>query len=186
MVKNIIFSLVVSVTAAVILSGCATPAYDVEAYLSPKLKDKFQIYPSVEMDIVGVNTQTAEYFDSVPVADYFTPGNSLRGGTDHATLHFSEDNLAPKILTHNNPIWKLFGKKDADQLCLLINLPITENALSKKDPRRIMIPLETNWFSHNRRFFEITPSGLIQLKTRPENIPLKIQEDGKSSQGERQ
>lgn len=158
-----------------LLAGCAAPSYNVEVYLSPKFKEQMKIYPSLEVDVVGVNTNEAERFDTCVTDDYFTVGNALRSGTDHFTIMFSEDSSAPKLLRSSHKIWKQFGRKDADQLYLLVNLPPDgSKKLSGKDARKIVIPLENGWFDSDKRFFEISPAGIISLKNRPAGYPSPV------------
>lgn len=166
--------------ALLMLAGCSSPAYDVEVYMSPKVKEKYQIRPSVEVDIVGVSQSGEEHFQAVPVNDYFTPGNALRDGTEHATLHFSEANGAPKLLPKSDGIWKKFADGSSVKLYLLVNLPLPTDPKQKTDPRKLAIPLESSgWFGSDTRYFEISPSGLNPLKKRPEYSTEEIQTEKK-------
>ena len=169
--------LIGAVAAIVTLNGCAVPAYDVEVYLSPKVREKYQIRPSLEVDIAGVNRTSEEHFKEIEVNDYFSPENMLRNGNAHATLHFSEENGAPKCLAESDAIWQKFADASSDKICLLVNLPLADGKKQKNDPRKIVIPLTSSIFESSRRYFEITPSGLIQLKTRPEYATEKIQQE---------
>ena len=163
------FSILVGTAAAIVtLTGCAVPAYDVEVYLSPKVKEKYQIRPSLEVDIAGINRTSEEHFKAIEVNDYFSPENMLRSGNAHATLHFSEENGDPKCLAKSDAVWKKFADGSADKIYLLVNLPLANGKKQKNDPRKIVIPLKDSIFSSNKRYFEITPSGLIQLKKRPD------------------
>lgn len=156
-----------------LLAGCAAPSYDVEVYLSPKFKEQLNVYPSLEVDIAGVNANEGERFASCLVDEYFQIGNALRSSTEHFTLYFSEDSIVPKRLDSGNPVWRKFGRKDAEQLYLLVNIPQESGkSTGPKDARKIMIPLErTGLFGSNRRCFEISPAGIISLKERPEGYP---------------
>ena len=163
------FGVLIGAAAALLAwSGCSAPAYDVEVYLSPKVKEKYQIRPSLEVDIAGVNRTSEEHFAAIDVNDYFSPENTFRSGNAHATLHFSEENGAPKRLAKSDAIWEKFAAGSADKICLLVDLPAAAGKKPKNDPRKIVIPLEDGIFKSSKRYFEITPSGLIQLKERPE------------------
>ena len=162
-------SVLIGAAAAMLMSaGCSAPAYDVEVYLSPKVKEKYQIRPSLEVDIAGINHTTEEHFQAIDVNDYFSPDNPFRSGNAHATLHFSEEDGAPKRLAKADAIWAKFAGGSADKICLLVDLPAPGGKKLKNDPRKIVIPLEDGIFKSSKRYFEITPSGLIQLKARPE------------------
>lgn len=161
--------------ALLMFAGCGTPAYNVEVFMSPKVKEKYQIRPSVEVDIVGMNESTSEHFSDIAVDDYFTPGNMLRYGQTHATLQFSEENGAPKRILKSDVIWTKFAESNSNKLYLLVNLPNSSGGKkTKNDLRKIMLPLESSWFEQTY-YIEITPSGLLQLKERPSYPTEKIQ-----------
>lgn len=171
MMKKHLLTLFASAVTAMFFSGCATPSYNVEVYLSSLFKEQMKIYPSLEVDIVGVNENEAERFESCNVNDYFEIGNALRSSTPHATVYFSETDILPKLLKKSNPVWKKFGKKGAVKLYLLVNLPIEPGKGVAKDIRKMVIPLESSFFGSDDRYFEITPAGINVLKNRPENYP---------------
>jgi len=166
------------------LAGCASPAYDVEVYLSPTLKDVYKVYPSVEVDIVGLDANGAERFGATAVDDYFSPNGALRASTPHATLRFSANDVTMKALDGDDPIWGRFAEIKADKLCLLANLPPVaaepagDGAAAKGAPpgdgRKVVIPLEKEsvfnphrWFCWPTRVFEVVPVGLNARSGRP-------------------
>ena len=163
--------------AMLVLAGCSVPAYDVEVYLSPKVKEKYKIRPSLEVDIAGLNRTTEEHFLAIDVNDYFSPENPFRNSNAHATLHFSEENGAPKLLADSDAVWAKFASGAADKICLLVSLPTPGGKKQKNDPRKIVIPLNNGIFKSSKRYFEITPSGLIQLQARPEYADSEIQRE---------
>lgn len=171
MKKHLVTFIAVFCTA-LFFCGCAVPAYNVEVYLSKQFKERMKIYPSLEVDIVGVNENEAERFDSCDVSDYFEIGNALRSSTVHATLYFSETDILPKLLKKDDPVWKKFAQKDASKLYLLVNIPVEPGKNRGKDIRKTVVPLECpELFSSSRRYFEITPAGINLLKERPGNYP---------------
>ena len=172
------FSVLIGAAAAMLLAaGCAAPAYDVEVFLSPKVKEKYKIRPSLEVDIAGINRTSEEHFSAIGVNDYFSPENTFRSSNAHATLHFSEEDGVPKRLAKNDAVWAKFAAGSADKICLLVNLPTPDGKKQKNDPRKIVIPLEDGIFQSSKRYFEITPSGLIQLKDRPEYATSDIRQE---------
>ena len=122
---------------ALLLSGCI-PAYNVEVYMSPKVKEKYQVRPSLELDIAGVNTADKEHFQAIAVDDYFTPENALRESSKHATLHFSEEDAVAKRITKNDPVWEKFSENAADTLYLLVNLPVSGAKSLKPTPGKLL------------------------------------------------
>lgn len=168
--------LIGTAAAMLLLAGCAAPAYDVEVFLSPKVKEKYGIRPTMEVDVAGLNRITEEHFRAIGVNDYFAPENPLRSTSTHATLYFSEEDGTPKRLSRKDAVWKKFADGSADKICLLVNLPLAGGKKQKNDPRKIVIPLEDGMFKSSKRYFEITPSGLIRLKDRPEYATAETQQ----------
>jgi len=165
--------------------GCASPAYDLEVYLSPTLKDVYKVYPTVEIDVVGLDENAAERFGATSVDDYFSPNGALRASTPHATLRFSANDVTMKALDGDDPVWDRFAETESDRLCLLANLPpavaeASDGAAAKGgaapagDGRKIVIPLEKDsifnprrWFCWPTRVFEVVPVGLNARSGRP-------------------
>lgn len=164
--------------------GCAAPAYDVHVYLSPQLKEAYGIYPSIEVDVIGVDANGAERFASTPVEDYFRVGGALRRSTPHATLRFSESDLYPKLLKGGDDVWASFGGgEEATRLYVLVNLPPSESAAAGEkgaakagvDGRKVALPLVRDsvfnprrWFGWPSRHFVIVPVGINVDKSAPE------------------
>lgn len=168
------------------LSGCWTPSYYVDVYLSPLLKETYKVYPSVELDLVGADKNDAERLDSCDIDAYFDVGDPLRMSTPHATIRFTETDIMPKSLSTWDAIWDVFDDKDADQLYVLVNLPkvpakpgAKKTAGALKDGRRIVLPLEPkNWFLqlvwpfyYRVHRLEITPAGVNVIGSEPEGAP---------------
>lgn len=171
-------------------SGCWTPSYYVEVYLSPQLKDTYRVYPSVEVDLIGADKNDAERLESCDIDEYFDVDDPLRKSTPHATLHFTETDIMPKQLSTWDDAWYVFEDKEADQLYVMVNLPKvppkpgSKKSASGKDGRRIKLPLEpknpilmTIWpFYYRTRVLEITPVGVNSLGSAPKGAAKPITE----------
>jgi len=158
--------------------GCAAPAYDVYVYLSPQLKETYRVYPSLEVDLVGMDSNVAERFTATSVEEYFRVGGALRRSTPHATLRFGMTDVYPKCLDGDDKIWEAFEECDADKLCILVNLPPASapaegektGAVPKTanaDGRKLIVALEKDcflnprrWFCWPSRHFEVVPVGI--------------------------
>lgn len=163
--------------SAVAFTGCVT-SYEVNVSLSPKLKELYGEYPSLEVDVAGVDANGLERFEATPVDDYFTVGNALRGCSPHATLRFRADDFGMRTLESGDDVWDAFDDLGADRVVLLVNLPPLPEKIekqqegkkddgkdsAKKDFRRLVIPLENHWYSSDVRNFEITPAGINLIK----------------------
>lgn len=158
--KTILCALATAVTC--FFAGCAVPAYDIEVYLSPKLKEKYQIYPSLEMDFIGVTQTEAEHFESVKINEYFMRNNPLRDGYTHITVKFAENNAIAKTIKSSDPVWERFHRNSADTLLVMVNMPDANLFKDKNNPYRLELPLTHPWYKigHDTLYFELTPGGI--------------------------
>lgn len=176
------FLLLLSACIAACLTACMAPGYNVTVYVSPDFLKTMKIYPSMELDIVGINTIEQGRVKTLTVDQYFEYNSAIRGNMDHCTVAFSEDDLQPKQIKKNDPIWKTFAAKSADQLFLIANIPDNGSIDPANDARKLLIPLEApGLFSSADRYFELSPSGILQLKNKPANAakPVGVNETGK-------
>lgn len=175
LMKKYLLILAAGILTAMIFSSCAAPSYNVEVYVSKQFKEQMKIYPSLEVDIVGVTENEAERFDSCNVDEYFEIGNTLRTSTMRSTLYFSETNYLPKVLKKQDPVWKKFDRKGAVKLYLLVNMPLEPTKGAVRDIRKTVMNLERpGLFESSNLYFEITPAGINQLKERPQSYPVPV------------
>ena len=144
------------------LCSCSAPSYQLQVHMSPQLKQQFKIYPSLEVDVVGINKNEFDRIISYDVDNYFTPGNTLRKSLNPYTLKFSEDSPKTQIMSRDNNLWTLWGRRSADKVMLIVNLPIII-AKGNPDSRKIIIPLENSIWHSDKRYFEVSPAEIIQL-----------------------
>ncbi len=162
-----------AVAAALVLVGCASgPHYDIAVYLSEDLVKACGGWPTLEVDVVGVNANEERRLMSYSVSTYFEPGNALRESLDPVRMRFSDENTAPGILSDSDRHWKVWKQKGAQSLLLMVNLPeqLTEQSESASDPRRLLVPLSSgHWYRRDTGdiFFEISPMGIVRLPGEP-------------------
>ncbi len=151
--------------------------YDMEFYLSPKLKDKYVVYPSMEIDVVGASDAEKATLGQLSVEDYFSPGKPFRNNFEHYTIKFSNQDTEKKVLSRKDPIFKNFQKKGVKELYLFVNLPpVQESKQSKedkekkeeiKDLRKIVVPVKKGRLVDSNKYFIITPMGIVRTGARP-------------------
>jgi len=174
--------MMVLVGIAAVLSGCSTPAYDVTVYISPKFLQTMKVYPTLEMDLVGINVNEEGRLKTITVDKYFEADSALRNGFDRCTVTFSEDSLQPKHVSKHNSIWKVFSAKAAEKLLLIVNIPDNGETDTQNDARKLVIPLEKpGMFESSARYFELAPSGILQLKDKPSDAAEPVDVDKKES-----
>ena len=151
--------------------------YDMEFYLSPKLKEKYVVYPSMEIDIVGASDAEKATLGQLSVEDYFSPSKPFRNNLEHYTIKFSNQDTEKKVLSRKDPIFKNFQKRGVKELYLFVNLPpVQESGQAKddkekkeevKDLRKIVVPVKKGRLVDSNRYFIITPMGIVRMGSRP-------------------
>ncbi len=151
--------------------------YDMEFYLSPKLKDKYVMYPSMEIDIVGASDSEKAALGQLSIEDYFSPGKPFRNNFEHYTIKFSNQDTERKVLSRKNPIFKSFQQRGVKELYLFVNLPPVQESKDAKDNkekkedvkdlRKIVVPVKKGRLVDSNRYFIITPMGIVRMGSRP-------------------
>lgn len=151
--------------------------YDMEFYLSPKLKEKYVMYPSMEIDIVGASDAEKAALGQLSVEDYFSPSKPFRNNFEHYTVKFSNQDTERKILSRKDPIFKSFQKRGVKELYLFVNLPPVQESKEAKDSqekkeevkdlRKIVVPVKKGRLVDSNKYFNITPMGIVRMGSRP-------------------
>jgi hypothetical protein len=105
------------------------------------------LLPSFEVDIVGVEPLAHDLWFNAPLNKYFSGGIPLRSTALRYTVKFSNDDVKPKILSKDDPIWQKWFEKGAKELYILAYLPgLHDDKAGMRDSRRLILPLDiTRW-----------------------------------------
>lgn len=151
--------------------------YDMEFYLSPKLKEKYVMYPSMEIDIVGASDAEKAALGQLSVEDYFSPSKPFRNNFEHYTVKFSNQDTERKVLSRKDSIFKSFQKRGVKELYLFVNLPPVQESKEAKDSkekkeeakdlRKIVVPVKKGRLVDSNKYFIITPMGIVRMGSRP-------------------
>ncbi len=151
--------------------------YDMEFYLSPKLKEKYVMYPSMEIDIVGASDAEKAALKQLSIEDYFSPSKPFRNNFEHYTVKFSNQDTERKVLSRKDSIFKSFQKRGVKELYLFVNLPPVQESKEAKDSkekkeeakdlRKIVVPVKKGRIVDSNKYFIITPMGIVRMGSRP-------------------
>ena len=120
-------------------AGCQR--YQVTVSLDEGLRDAGMM-PSLEVDLVAVNESELDRWTHYSVNEYFASDDVFRHDADRYTMTFADSDADPKTLVPNDPIWRLWRKKSARQLVVLVHLPGDYQDLpGQQDVRRLILPL---------------------------------------------
>ncbi|MDR2803845.1 MAG: hypothetical protein LBB22_06115 [Treponema sp.] len=182
----------VQILMLAVFGSCATSRIIV-AGLSSDIQSRYDIYPSIEVDIAAVTDDEAGQVKTAGVDGYFSPDNPLRKRLEPFTSYFSEEFTAPRELrtwtvTGRNsrkkgrhgrlpsPVyriqmdsyWQEWQKKKPSQLLVIADLPHSTD-MPKDDPRIILIDLKKTLFAPSYIYIEVDPDKIVRVYKRPED-----------------
>lgn len=150
-------------------SGCCTRA-SVTAGLSPKLKDYYSIYPSVEVDIAALSAAEADEIRALGVEDYFAVGNETRKNAMPYTLSFSSEETEPQTMKRGADAWDAWMEKNPEKIVVVANLPRGTGKKSlKTDPRIQVLDLKSRFLIPRHFYFEIMPGRIVEVQKKPKD-----------------
>lgn len=158
---------------AVLSSACST-RMTVQAGLSESLKEYYSIYPSVEIDIAAVTEEEAEDLKTANADAYFAVDSSMRESLSPYTLMFSSEQTAPGTMKYNVGLWDKWLEKDPKKIVVIANIPRkTEEKEKGKDPRILILDMESGFLNHKKIYVEAKPGSLVRIYKEPTD-PEKI------------
>ncbi len=138
MQKTAFTALILCLTA---LTGCGTmKRLEVAVKIPDELKNKPGRIPSIEVNLVGVNSSDLGKWQG-SMSDYWSPGNKLRADNkkNMLVLRFSQDKPGPYKLGRKDPMYKRWQEMNATHLLVLADIPGVKEG--PEDPRRKVLPL---------------------------------------------
>ncbi|MFG0304801.1 MAG: hypothetical protein ACF8Q5_01165 [Phycisphaerales bacterium JB040] len=173
-----VLGVLVGTLVALGLSGCGSAdrmgRYTVVVSMAESMKDPASgLYPSVEVDLVGVNPTKKAEFASMELDSYFAPQSARRSelqrNGERKLLTFTNQNPGPKTLELTDLVWNTWLGENtrsnnagigATHLFVLAKMPRPRDSAAV-DPRRLELPLSTTKWNNGQRIeISITPIGL--------------------------
>lgn len=159
--KKLLFSLMA--VLPFIFSACSTFNYKVE--MAPSMKLSSGIYPTFEIDFVGLTPTEKPRMEAYSVDEYFTPDNPFRNNAEKFTMRFSNAWQGPFTLEKGNPIWDKWFKRGVTEVVAISNLPGVWKAKGgTADGRKLSLPIDKDRWPDGRDVsIQVNPSGLVLL-----------------------
>lgn len=143
--------------------GCSS-RYNMSVYLSPDLVKHYGYYPSLEVDIVGLNKNEAVWMQSYKLDKYFEPGNPMRKSLLPYTMHFSQQKAVLQVdFSDKEKSWKQWIDKGATELMIAVNLP----GISDDSVRKVVRDIHSIYGMRDYLYVEIRPVGITFLDAKP-------------------
>lgn len=148
------------------LSGC-TYRHDATIFLSPELEEYYGYYPSLEVDIVGINDSEKGWVSSYKLNQYFQPENPMRSNLQPYTMVFSSDDEKHyHLFSHGAREWKLWKRKGAKELFIAVNLP----GVTDDNARKILMEIRSYIGKRLPLYIEVTSKGISLIDKLPDYI----------------
>lgn len=151
--------------AWIILYGC-TYTHNVNVYISPELKEQYGYYPSLEVDIAGLNADEKNWMETYDIDKYFEAENPMRASLKPLTIKFSQDKAGMQYITRESRFWREWNRKGAKETFVIVNLP--ETAAAGQNSRKLNFKIRSNIFKSHSKYIVITRAGLTSLPKPPE------------------
>ena len=136
--------------------------YTYRVTLDEALRDN-GMYPSIEVDFVGVNETESDRWLGQNIDDYFTPGNLQRANADRHTMPFTDDQSSAQTLSAGDGNWNSWSGAGAKKMVILASIPLSSSQFAV-DPRRLVLPLnKARWGSGMTIELLIKPSGIVLM-----------------------
>ena len=123
---------------------------------------------SVEVHLVGVNRFEKDLWETMSMADYWTPGNQLRQSAQEYTfvIQFGKGPCTV-TLPKKDPIKSIWKKRKAEYLFVLADLPgVYTDSIGNADARRLRLPAlsSKDWGIKTKKIdIKIEESNIVSL-----------------------
>jgi hypothetical protein len=144
-------------------SACSSFNYKVE--MAPTMRLSSGIYPTYEIDFVGVTTTEKPRMDAYSVDEYFNPENPFRENAEKFTMRFSDSLEGPFTLKKDNPIWDKWFERGVTEVVAISNLPgVWKTKGGAADARKLSLPIDKGRWPDGRDIdIQVNPSGLVLI-----------------------
>jgi hypothetical protein len=149
-----------SVLGLVALTGCGSmKRLEVTVRIPDELKAKPDRIPSIEVNLVGVNSSDLAKWKG-SMSDYWSPGNKLRADNKKNMLvfRFSQGEPGPYKLGRKDAMYKRWQEMNATHVLVLADIPGVKE--SPEDPRRKVLPLHPKAWTADAITITIKAGGI--------------------------
>ena len=139
--KKLAVCLVAVLFSGVFFPGCRSSnksrAYTINIGL-----DKMLAGMSLQVEVIGTNSTDLSKWESIPLSQYWQPGNVQRRDASKVTYDFGRGNPMAVSFSSDDPRWKQWLDAGATHLVILADLPtLVQDQQGNADPRRLVLPL---------------------------------------------
>jgi outer membrane lipoprotein-sorting protein len=143
-------------------SGCVSQ-YKVVVDFSPELRDHFNQFPTIEVDIAAVTDSEAAEVQKAGVEKYFSPDSGFRKQFHSQTCFFDREEQYIYVLPSRAPVWKTWLLKEPTSLLVIASLPPDSSADPQADPRYLVIKMAQSFVLARTVNIMVEPDRIVQL-----------------------
>jgi hypothetical protein len=140
--------------------------------VSADIDGRYDIYPSIELDVAAVTSDEADQIKNAGVDGYFSPDNPLRKRLEPFTAYFDEESTAPRELHSRGDSWIKWQRKKPSKLVVIADLPHSPD-MPKDDPRLIFIDIKKALFGPPPVYVEVEADKIVRVYKSPRDPQKK-------------
>ena len=165
MLKKVLALFVLTCMGLMSVGCCSTTKLNVTVALDDAMRAKLESH-KLEVDLIALNSNQAERWESYSMTQYWQPGDALRDSVDSYKMILDPAGATSGTLSAKDPHWdKWFARGGSDkmQLYVLVGvLPGTyDDAVGDKDPRRQILPLQSCRWTSTDVHMLVQKTGII-------------------------
>ena len=135
---------------------------DITISMGKELQTGAGIYPSVEVDVVGLTESEVPRWQAYSMNDYFQAECKFRASAERHPFTFSDIRHDPVTIGKKDPLWTQWKRNGATHLCITANIPGVWQDQAGVDGRKLILPLDKKkWHRHSRYEIFLMPDGIV-------------------------
>lgn len=127
-------------------------------------------YPTVEVDLVGVNDMSIARWRGMKVDTYMQPGNPMRQAAKdiRKTLYFSNADHGTQVVYFNDAIWNQWAASKSTSVFVVALMAMdAEDIGAGGEPRVIEVPLTMEMWKNRQEIEFKVSSGGVRMVSAP-------------------
>ena len=148
--------------AGIFFTGCVNQ-YKIVVDFSPSLRNYFNEYPTIEVDISAVTDSEADEVKQAGVEKYFAPNSGIRERLQSQTCFFYKEEQSTYVLPSRAPVWKTWQLKKPTNILVIASLPPDPAMTPPPDPRYVVVKMARSYILARTINILVEPERIFQV-----------------------